>query len=125
MDTSGVQPLIAAAIRRARKAKDLSQAQAAGQVGVSARAYGDWERSGVVPEDRRAGLATMLGLRPEDLIPGSSLDVLTGSDPELGEIRLLVPREALDALSPTERAEAQADLTARFLKLYREFRATS
>ena len=68
----------------------------------------------------------MAGGQPRPL-PNTGPDavaVVRGIDPEIGEVVLAVPAEALAALDPIQRAEVEHHLVAEFLKKYREFQAT-
>lgn len=58
-------------------------------------------------------------------VPGSAdVTLIHGHDISMGALHLVVPQEALDDLSATERAEAEAHLVAEFLAKIREFRAS-
>jgi DNA-binding XRE family transcriptional regulator len=120
--TAHVSSRVTRELTQARERLGLTQADLGTAVGRSRRAVVDWESKGSVPPDMRAAVAGALGLAREVLEPEPLVEHRGTGDGE-GQFVLLVPAEVLDALTPTEAAEARAFLTAEFLAKVREFRS--
>ncbi len=90
-------------IRKARKAKKLTQEELADLVGVSRSAVYDWERGKYSPTGERAvRLAKTLGLSPTAFFPASLLNSNNQHEPpEMGATRISLP-EGAKLFSPDE-----------------------
>lgn len=120
---------LGACIRRRRGELGVTQADLADRVGVTTRTLSAWEHGSNPPlATALARLGTVMGGRFEDHGAAGWVFVRDGvpdvQDGPQGRAVVVLPEDALDTLTPSERAEVRAYALAMALQRAREIRAS-